>query len=495
MILHFSPLTRIIFLFFLSFFFLITVSILIGYAFGYRYNFERGIFIHSGSITIKSNPPRVDVSINGEKIDKKKINYINGANQIDGLRPGTYDVEISTPGFKLWKKPIVVESGKSSEFWNILLIQETYETTPFPLSSITGIFPSPDGKRLALSHKKENEMLVTILTISNGELEQVFSSVTHNRPENWKNNIEWSPDSKKLLIPTKKTEMSQEMSQETFPDEVFLIELETFATKILSEEVATPFRDVRWGFEENTLFFLKDNELILLTQNKNKTFTQDIFTKDILAYDISSSTIFALKTNGILYKIEKNNKKEQQITTSQFENFSSLHPLSLIVYDERRFVIRSLQGILWIWNYGEKDTYIHTLDENIQGAQFSNDGKKLLYWNKNAIWTYFLREWEVQPKREENSFLSLANFSSPISNVSWTKQYEHVLYTFQDRIHITELDHRNQRITNILSPPVSTNPLLIQNFSNDLVFFTSPENETNFLSSFVFAKPTGLFPF
>ncbi len=195
MILHFSPLTRIIFLSLISLLFLITVSILIGYAFGYRYNFERGIFIHSGSITIKSNPPRIDISINGKNLDKKRINYINGANQINGLRPGTYDVEISAPTFKPWKKSIVVESGKSSEFWNVLLIKESYETTTFPLSSLTGIFPSPNGEKLALSHTKENEMLVSILTISSGKIEQVFSSITHNRPKNWKINIEWSPDS------------------------------------------------------------------------------------------------------------------------------------------------------------------------------------------------------------------------------------------------------------------------------------------------------------
>lgn len=496
MILHFSSLTRIIFLSIISLLFLITASFLIGYAFGYRYNFERGIFVHSGSITIKSNPSRVDVSIDGKKIDKKKINYINGANQIDGLRPGTYDLEISAPNFKPWTKSVVVESGKSSEFWNILLVQESYETKKFPLSTITGIFPSPDGKKLALSHTKENEMFVTLFTISSEETEQVFSSITYNRPKNWKTNIEWSPDSKKLLIPTKKiTEMGQEASQEVFPDEVFFVDIETLETKALSEEITAPFRDVRWGFEDDTLFALKDSELILLTQNKDKTFTKDIFTQDIIAYDISSSTIFTLKTNGILYKIEKNSKTEQQITTSQFEKFSPSDIISLIVYDERRFVMKSLQGILWIWNHGEKNIYIHTIDENIQGAQFSNDGKKLLYWNTNAIWTYFLREWDVQPKREENSFLSLANFSSHISNVSWTKQYEHILYTFQDKIHITELDHRNQRITTTLSPTVAEDPLIIQNFSNDLIFFTSPENETNSLSSFVFAKLPGLFAF
>ena len=44
--------------------FWVVSAVIIGYAFGYRFNFKRGVFIYGGSISMKTTPLDSDVYIN-----------------------------------------------------------------------------------------------------------------------------------------------------------------------------------------------------------------------------------------------------------------------------------------------------------------------------------------------------------------------------------------------------------------------------------------------
>ena len=74
--------------------FIATTPVVIFYARGYRFSFERGIFIYSGSITIKPNPQKVGVFLDGKQVSSKKLNPINNSYHIDGIRPGEYLLEL-----------------------------------------------------------------------------------------------------------------------------------------------------------------------------------------------------------------------------------------------------------------------------------------------------------------------------------------------------------------------------------------------------------------
>jgi len=474
---------------------------LIAYSFGYRYSFERGIFIYSGAIVLKTNPSQVSIALDGTPLERNKVSIINGSNQIDGLRPGRYRIDITAPGFQTWSKSITVESGRASEFWNIILPRQEYTIETLPMQNVIGIYPSPEGRFLAIAQDNGTEMLVILHDTQTQINTQIFSSLTATRHTTWQSNIEWSPDEKTLLIPTinRETISSSNLTALSSPDEVFLIDIATFASQKVSDITQTsPLRMLRWGPRSNTLYALSDTSLITFIPNREKTqWEQETLFTDILSYDFSSSDLYTMKTNGILYKSDRLGKNEEQITTTQTQYFTKDDSISLIAYDKDRIAGRSETGILWIWNQGEQEQYTYALDENVQGMQFSNDGKKLLYWTDLSIKTYFLREWDVQPKREENSFLTVATFTSPLSNVAWTKQYEHILYVSENTIKITELDHRDRRMTQTLSPQLSENALIRQIFLQDEIFFTAPnEDKENVLQYIEFPEPaTGFFGF
>jgi len=58
----------------------------------------------------------------------------------------------------------------------------------------------------------------------------------------------------------------------------------------------------------------------------------------------------------------------------------------------------------------------------------------------------FLREWKVQPQREENEVQQIIRLSSPIENALWYEDYEHIFFATQGIIKLIELDPRDGRL-------------------------------------------------
>lgn len=170
-----SKTKRAIFFWSLAAIFLITAPVVVLHAHGYRFDFTRGVFVYSGTITFKTNPPNVDITLNGKLNESKKLDRINSSYNVSGLLPGYYTIEISAPGFQTWKKAADVHSGLSSEFWNVVLARKVYEQTDYAIPKINKFFTSPGNKYLAFSEQQDDTLMVKILNINDKTVENSFS--------------------------------------------------------------------------------------------------------------------------------------------------------------------------------------------------------------------------------------------------------------------------------------------------------------------------------
>ncbi len=109
---------RILFLLFSMSFFIVASSVLF-YAYGYRFSIERGVFIYTGSLSLKTNVETVTIKIDGGAIPEKRLGLLNNSIHIAGLNPGEHMIEVEAPGYKSWSKKVVIQSGLTVEFWNI----------------------------------------------------------------------------------------------------------------------------------------------------------------------------------------------------------------------------------------------------------------------------------------------------------------------------------------------------------------------------------------
>ncbi len=479
---------RLVFWTFVGVFFISAFAVVF-YTFGYRFNFERGIFIYTGSISIKSNPQTVTIRIDDKPVPEQSLGILNNAILISGLKPGEHFVKVSADGYLPWSKKAIVQSGLSTDFWNVLLVKNDSPPQKIPeINSALKIFPAPDQNLFAVAGIKNDEFIVDTLNTDTLINDQVFSFSQASLPSD-EENIEWSPDNRKLIIPLEHNEARA----------YFVVNIND--KNIATLQTLTPNKrslfNPRWDpTARNFIFYLSGNTLYR-ADTETLEATPLFIKENILAYDISGNNIYYLsRDNGIIYRISANTDIQPvQITTTPID-VNPESDYSLVVYDDNRLAVRERQnGKFWIYNKLSADEVIFkTLLENgARGAQFSDDGKKLLFFTDNEIAVYFTNDWKTQPVREKDTTLQAARFSNSIKNVQWTKDYEHIIFTTGENAKIIELDNRDRR--NIESIASFSSPIfqVLSRFENNRVYFTLETGELDFIE--FPTQPNNLFGF
>jgi hypothetical protein len=474
---------RRLFTIFFIFLFTLVAPTVVLLAQGYRFSLENNIFIHSGSITIKSWPRDIDIYIDDQRQEGKTLNIINGAHTINGIKPGKYKLTCSKPGYSNWEKEIEVHSGVSTEFWNVLLFpeKEIQKTSVFkPEGKVKQIFLSPkDRDELILFTEKDSVKNIQIINPQNQTSETIFETKKYdlvNKEEGF--NIEWNSNNKKFILPVIDEEAIKDfliVNTENENDEPN--SLNSFFPEDLVYKA-------RWMFDE-------ENELILLTKTGKLYFfdykkqTSRIIDENVSGFDFADYAIYYTKApNNIVWRIKQNDlENKKQITTETFDLMEEEKFIEITAYDKYRIFLNSEESSL-IHNENTKKDLVSILrpQEKISGIQFSDDGKKLLCWNDHEVWYYMLRDWEIQPKRYFGDKITVTRSSEPIKNVQWMDNYENVILSTNNTIRVFEVDPRNK--TNISELINAQKPIeeknLIYNKDNQTAYFLDENNIFSF---------------
>jgi hypothetical protein len=471
-----------IFFWTLVLFFLVTTPSLILYSMGYRFNPQRGIFVYTGSVSIKSNPLNVEVYVD-QKLKSKNLNRINNSYHIGGLKPGEHLIEIKSPGFSTWSKKITVNSGTTTEFWNVLLAKDNYPRTTYPAEGINKLFFNPDKKMIAYTQSGSGGLSVNILDISANKSENIFSSDQYKFTDDNKENMEWEPQSVRITVPTIKDGIKNYLIIDTKTKE--LVNLKDLAK-------TDSIKKVRWDQNnKGFLYYISEGDLHYLDTNNPDNNT--VVAKDISSYDLSSGYVYFFQLpSGIIYRYDPEGTGGfDQITTSAPDKMDDPN-YQIIVYDKDRIALLNKNGELYINNIGAHDQYFRNIASGVSEIQFSDDGKKMLYWNASEIFVYFTRDWEVQPWRSENDQKEIVRFSEKIDNVQWTKDYEHILFSVGNKVKITEVDNRSQNNINDILTLKKTDAEIVSDFRDGKIYFEDNDGNTDNIFSIDFPEKLGL---
>ncbi len=514
---------RIYLLVFVILFFL-TAPVIVLFATGYRFDTVNNIFVHSGSITIKSVPRDIDIFVDNKKKKQNTLSVINGSYTINGVRPGKHTIRCEKEGYTSWSKTVNVHSGISTEFWNVLLFPlESLEKNNFTVENVNQFFLSPrDKNEVVIFSEKDNKRTVSLLNTIDNSLKTIYETTELTfLPQEEKENIEWSSDNKRILIPfmdtnKEKTFVIAKIDKENLKDEIILNDLfketttkesqtEKLEEKTLNNNTTTPtittqktttktttapttqpsttkngtpqvtkendsaknqelstleidtknieFKQVRWMFNKNDelVVLTKNHELIYI--NIEKPEERLLLDTQVGGFDFAGNRIyyFHLIDNSVWEikndDIETKKQIASLITITDKDSF-----VKMITYDQYRIAIITPDQKLFLFNYEKEkgEISIKELAGEVQDIQFSDDGKKLLYWSNNEIWYTMLRDWDVQPIREKGEKALITRSSTPIYNVQWIEDYENVLFTIGDTVKSSGIDTRDHiEIVNI----------------------------------------------
>ena len=478
---------KLIFFWTLVLMFFATSAVLIFYSFGYTFSLQKKMFIHAGTITIKTNPQDVNVELNNVNVSKK-TNRINNSFNISGVYPGEYLLKISAPGFKSWSKKISVHSGISTEFWNVLLTRDEYEQTSYDPSGIKNFFISPTKNLIATVFEGNEGLEIKILNSKDNTNESSFVFPEFTFTDNKDENIEWSPQSQKIIIPTKKGVEKNYIVADIDTNEIINLN-----NLINIKQISS----VRWDPEnKNILYLMSEKNLYKIDITDAQQYK--IIAQQIASYDISQKYVYFMQfPSGIIFQTDRDGtQKPVQITTSSLPEIDPSDSYKLVVYDEQRLTVKSTNGKFFVFNKSELGTFFKEISNDTVGSQFSNDGKKLLFWSNREVSIFFTRDWQTQPKREENEIFSIIRFSEAIKNIHWSDDYEHVIFSAGNKIKIAEIDQRgNKNIFDITSLK-TTDSKIVDNFSERKLYFTNLDDQNNpILQSILFPEKNSLLRF
>lgn len=474
----------IFWMFTLSFF--ATASLLIFYAFGYRYSLERGIFVYSGSITVSSLPKTVDLEIDGESLPASRYGILNDTIHIAGLMPGEHTLTVSAPGYRPWSKKVTIQSGRSSEYWNVILTRTDYPGVTLPnTAGSTRIYPHPDSDLFALAKERAGEASVVVYDRNAQSGREVFAKNGTTFDFDTEENFEWSPSGDKLLLPL----------VENGGRSYYIATIATGTVEKLSDIAPglTP-SSARWNASGNEeLVFLAGNALYRFDTTNARV--PLLLAEAVRAYEITDNYIYYVheETGGISRFRNSGSGENQTEITPPIGTELGSHAYVFDVYDEERMALleKGGQKRLYVYNVAPDKHYgFQEIANGVERFQFSNDGKKLLFASTNEIGVYFAREWDVQPRRAENETLQIARFSDRIANTTWSEDYEHILFTRGNTLKVIELDGRSGRSINDIKSFSAAPSQVFPLFSENRLYIVVPDTD---IDSIVFPEPQGLF--
>jgi hypothetical protein len=274
--------------------------------------------------------------------------------------------------------------------------------------------------------------------------------------------------------------------------------------KNASGEITTPeIYQARWMFNS-------DHQILMLTKEHRLFFIDitepsqsSLLAENVNGFDLAGDHVYYSNlTSNLIWDIKPNKPEYQRIVSKIKLKESPDSFMRLFAYDELRIALITSNDILYILNKLKPEDKINLelIEQNVSGVQFSDDGKKVLYWTNKDFWVYMLRKWEKQPKRINGEKIFITNFASGVNNVQWMEAYENILFTNNNLIKSAELDNRDRiNLSNILrtsSSPKEGNYLYDKETSILYFLDTTTDNPTNAkLKSIKLLEQIGLFGF
>jgi len=436
--------------------FLIATPAILFYCLGYRIDFLGEGIVKTGALYLKTAPKQAQISLD-DKI-KQKTDFFFGTALIENLLPQDYRIKIEKQGYQAWEKTLSIEEGQATEAKNITLVPEKLDLEVLN-QNVVDFWFSPNNQKIILKEKTfdeqgiekgwnlklfdaENKIKAPIFEASERKESLLsFPSEQENIPsgsifeqQSVLLNLEWSANSKKILL---KTELGGEKQH-------FLLDLETMPVKI---EMLEFLKD--WEFIP---FFHPDNDQKLILEEKNEKGLITLWESNLkgelsqkiingaVSFAVSDKNIIWLDQNGSLQK--SNVQGQTQAMSLAPLNTEEINDYEIIMLDSDIFVLRNKT----LWFFDSANRIFKTIGDNVNDFVVSPNKKKLCFWNDFQSEIFFFEQETRQPLRKKESKILLIRFSQKIQDFFWWNDH-YLIFKTQETIKVIEIDDRNNAQT------------------------------------------------
>lgn len=175
----------------------IATTILVFAASGFGVDRKTGEIIQNGLLFVDSHPQSTRVSINGEDRGETDSRYV--------LKEGTYNLELTRPGYRTWKQTFDIEGGGVERYVYPFLFPNTMtpsERFAYP-DKPSEVTTSPDRRTVVTFVPTQiRSLYVTDISAKENTTKQVSlpETILADKPNQSLELVEWSTDNRHLLV-------------------------------------------------------------------------------------------------------------------------------------------------------------------------------------------------------------------------------------------------------------------------------------------------------
>ena len=428
--------------------FALGTPLLILYSSGWRADFKNFALIKTGGIFIDTFPKGVKIYIDNKPKKETSTGIFSQGALVSGLRQDEHMVMVKKDGFRDWAKKLAVSANLVTEARNIFLAPNDIKKETMA-EGVNDFAFSDSQTRLAYAAKDA-------IYISQFPFEK-FEQIALEKNEH-PGKIFFMGDDHLLV----ETLLSNKLKK-------YLYDAGAGEMIPLKEDIEEQYLKARYLPDEKIRLAALSNQNILYNIDISSQNEPNIIAKDVSNFEIfGSMLIYATTQPTIVYEKNLATNETEQLIKTPLDGEIELGSKILRSRDGNRALIDD-KRTLYIYNH-ETQTF-DRLADSIVGVSFSPDGKKLIYQNANEIYAYYLKDIKIQPYRVRGDKELITRFSKPIVNIEWfAYDNEHVLFTVDKMLKLTELDGRDQRNTYDITG-VENPSRLVYNSSDDYIYF------------------------
>lgn len=448
-----------------AFFFLLAYTLY--YSFGFKYDPETGKSYQAGAIVVRTTPRDATVYKDGEAVENN--GFLGGVFspylKIEDLEPKNYEISVEADGFNGWKKNVSIQPGQVAKYENIVLLKKGYEKLPVLPDIILPtekVWQAPDKNELLLEGTIGTESGLFFADVRKETYDLALDSAQLGLIGDIQE-VEWTEDEGRIILKT--------------ADNMYLVDLrDQYRVYLISTSVSQALRE-----RPQDRVYLFDHYVIY--GQGSTVYSFDYITKEIEQVTDGAGNFFVYQGALFYFKSDETAPSPILYSTNLSNPYYSVRISTMPegCRTDKSFSLQRYGGKLIFLSEGALFLIDQTgtskkINSNVKDARFFSKGDRILYYNDNEIWIYYVEDKETQPTESAGTNELLTRFSGNLSNIYVYADEEHLLFQENNMFKFTELDGRDNRNTYDLLDNVSGSAIFYLG-DKDLVYFLGSDRK------------------
>lgn len=427
-----------VYLYFCMSVFFLLLFVTFYHSFGYKYDFLTGKSYRSGGMVIQATPRDAVITKDGQIIENSS--FLGGLFasfiKIDDLEPNIYDIKVNKEGYSQWQKNIDIKPGQVEKYEHIVLLKKEYTHQPvlpdISLPAYGKTWVSQEKNRIIFEGAVGQQQGLFMVDIASEKHSRVLDKDQIGMMGEIKD-VFWTEDDGRVVLVT-----ASDMYLIDIRDNGRIYLIPAAVSSVLRQNAAPIYlfdKFVIYGKAGSVYsldYVTKENKKLM--DGVNSFFVNQgvlyFFRSEPAAL---SPDLFSTNLGDLSYSVR---------ITSMPENYHPDAPFTVERYGRTLIVLS--EGSLY---FVGRDGKTGKINSNAKTAHFFQGGKRIIYYNDNEIWIYYVEDKTSDPVKSKGENELLTRFSGTLGNIYLYADEENLFYQENNIFKFTELDGRDRRNT------------------------------------------------